>query len=60
MLRYMRLHRVRHDRATELILIMKRTSFFGISSRRFCRSSTIELFNFSFFSTIGQGILGLP
>ena len=34
---------------------MKRTSFLGASSRRSCRSS-IESFNFSFFSITGQGI----
>ena len=38
----------------------KNTSFWGVSSRRSCRSyeseSVIELFNFSFFSIISQGI----
>ena len=33
---------------------MKRTSFLGVSSRRFCRSS--EPFNLNFFSITGQGI----
>ena len=33
---------------------MKRTSFFGVSSRSSCRS--LELFNFSFFSVTDQGI----
>ena len=34
---------------------MKRTSFLGVSSKRSCRSS-IEPFNFSFFSVTGWGI----
>ena len=33
---------------------MKRTSFGGVSSKRSC--SSIELFNFSFFSVTGWGI----
>ena len=35
--------------------MMKRTSCLGVSSRRSCRSS-IESFNFSFFSIPGWGI----
>ena len=34
---------------------MKRTSFWGVSSKRSCRSS-YEPFNFSFFSVTGWGI----
>ena len=33
---------------------MKRTSFFGVSSKRSCRF--IEPFNFSFFSVTGWGV----
>ena len=35
--------------------VMKRASFWDVNSRRSCRSS-LELFNFSFFSIIGQDI----